>query len=146
MNEQNLIPYDQRSETEARENGRKGGIASGEARRRKKTAREYLQKAFETEVRIDLNDGNGEAKHTMKEVALANLALAASKGDLKSLQYALELIGEAPVTPAELIAIEYRELELLIDRLPDEAADRIAERVIAMQQASINNKKEAENE
>ena len=34
-NEQNLIPMEQRSPEEAREMGRKGGRASGEARRRK---------------------------------------------------------------------------------------------------------------
>ena len=146
MNTENLIPNTARTPEELREMTRKGGIASGEARRRKKTAREYLQKAFATEVKVDLNDGQGEAKHTMKEVALANLALAASKGDLKSLQYALELIGEAPVNAAELVAVEYRELELLIDRLPDEAADRIAEKVIALQRASINQKDKEENE
>lgn len=42
-NEQNLIPNSKRSPSEARENGRKGGIASGEARRRKKTLREIME-------------------------------------------------------------------------------------------------------
>ena len=39
-NEQNLIPMDQRSQSEARELGREGGRASGESRRRKKSLRE----------------------------------------------------------------------------------------------------------
>ena len=38
-NEKNLKPV--RSESEAREKGKKGGIASGKARLAKKTAREY---------------------------------------------------------------------------------------------------------
>ena len=41
-NEQNLIPTNKRTKSEARELGRKGGIASGEARRRKKTCREIF--------------------------------------------------------------------------------------------------------
>lgn len=39
-NEQNLKPFTTRSSEEARELGRKGGIASGEARREKKSLRE----------------------------------------------------------------------------------------------------------
>ena len=35
-NEQNLIPFNKRSKSEAREINKKGGIASGEARRRKR--------------------------------------------------------------------------------------------------------------
>ena len=43
MNEQNLIPTSQRSKSEARELGRKGGKASGEARRLKKKGRDLLR-------------------------------------------------------------------------------------------------------
>lgn len=39
-NEQNLIPMDQRSQSEARELGREGGRASGVSRRRKRSLRE----------------------------------------------------------------------------------------------------------
>lgn len=41
MNEQNLNPV--RTESEAREKGRRGGIASGQARLRKKQGRELLR-------------------------------------------------------------------------------------------------------
>lgn len=39
-NEQNLIPFSERSESEAREYGRKGGINSGVSRRRKRSLKE----------------------------------------------------------------------------------------------------------
>ena len=42
-NEKNLIPMDQRSQSEARELGREGGRASGESRRRKKSLREAAE-------------------------------------------------------------------------------------------------------
>ena len=42
-NEQNLIPMDQRSQSEARELGREGGRAPGESRRRKKSLREAAE-------------------------------------------------------------------------------------------------------
>lgn len=42
-NEQNLIPFDARTESEQREIRRKGGIASGKARRKKKALRERFE-------------------------------------------------------------------------------------------------------
>lgn len=44
---ENLIPHDKRTKEEARENGRKGGIASGKARRRKKEFQDRLRAAME---------------------------------------------------------------------------------------------------
>ena len=43
MNDENLIPNSERSPSELREMGRKGGIRSGEVRRRKKQAREAAE-------------------------------------------------------------------------------------------------------
>ena len=43
-NEENLIPNSQRSSSELREQGRKGGIRSGEARREKKLWKEEIAK------------------------------------------------------------------------------------------------------
>lgn len=40
MNDKNLVPF--RSESEARENGRKGGKKSGETRRRKKALKSLM--------------------------------------------------------------------------------------------------------
>lgn len=42
MNEHNLIPNNKRSPAEVRENGRKGGIRSGEVRREKKRQQELI--------------------------------------------------------------------------------------------------------
>ena len=53
-NEKNLIPNSQRSPSEVRENGRKGGIASGEARRRKRDA----QKAAQLILNLPSSAGN----------------------------------------------------------------------------------------
>lgn len=43
MNNSNLIPNTERSPSELREMGRKGGIASGKARRRKRDLRKMMQ-------------------------------------------------------------------------------------------------------
>ena len=49
-NEKNLIPYSERSENEARENGRKGGIASGESRRKRKLLKDSMNALLELPV------------------------------------------------------------------------------------------------
>lgn len=49
-NEQNLIPFSKRSEREVRELGKKGGKASGKARRRKADFRKTLNLLLTTEI------------------------------------------------------------------------------------------------
>lgn len=51
MNNENLIPFSARSEKEQREIRSKGGKASGEARRRRKTQREFLENALDMKVK-----------------------------------------------------------------------------------------------
>jgi hypothetical protein len=60
-NEKNLKPV--RSESEAREKGKKGGIASGKARLAKKTAREYAIAALESVIK----DKDGKST-TIKDI------------------------------------------------------------------------------
>lgn len=71
--EENLIPFSERSKEEARENGRKGGINSGKARRRKADLRKAVQIMATTEI----TDKNGK-QATGIEIAvqglIANLA------------------------------------------------------------------------
>ena len=53
VNKSNLIPVTERSKDEARENSRKGGIASGVARRRKKEMKEYAEAILSCLVKDD---------------------------------------------------------------------------------------------
>ena len=85
-NEDNLIPTNRRSKDEARELGRKGGIASGEARREKRAMRELLEIALAAKrVRGDI---------TNKEESAAQLAKKMAEGDLKAIEVGLKVIGE----------------------------------------------------
>lgn len=75
-NEKNLKPP--QSTSEARERGKKGGIASGKARLAKKTAREYAIAALEGVVK-----GKDGTKTTVKDVMIQKLiAKAVSESDL----------------------------------------------------------------
>ena len=47
MNDENLIPISKRTEQERKEMGRKGGIASGAARRRKKEYQRFMSVCME---------------------------------------------------------------------------------------------------
>lgn len=87
MNEDNLIPMNKRTEEEQREIARKGGIASGEARRRKKTLREELIELLET------NDNNNKIS-----IAILNKAL---NGDIQAFTTIRDTIGEKPVDKVE---------------------------------------------
>lgn len=87
-NEQNLRPV--RNEKEARELGRKGGIASGEARRQKKTMRETLEQMLDEVANIE---GNKD-KLTYRQLATLGLLKGAVQGNNANYKTILETIGE----------------------------------------------------
>ena len=79
-NEQNLIPGNKRSQSEARENGRKGGIASGEKRRHQRDLREAV-KALQSVVVPVKGGGDGL---TYAEAIARAVGVKAAQGDLKA--------------------------------------------------------------
>lgn len=80
-NEENLIPMDKRSKDEARELGRKGGIASGASRRAYRSLKQAA-KAFFRE--------NDDAAMRMIQA----LYEEAEKGNIKAIDKLQDLIGE----------------------------------------------------
>lgn len=99
-NEQNLIPMDQRSEDEVRALARKGGLASGASRRRKKSLREaadlYLSlQVSDKRVWNKLSRDGVEPEDIDNQMAIvAGLSLKAMKGDAKAAKTLFELLGE----------------------------------------------------
>jgi hypothetical protein len=105
-NEQNLKPFtsDQNRE-KAAENGRKGGKASGEAKRRKKEMRERL----ELLLSMPINSGKGaeiekiksfgaiKGKNiTVEDAILIAIAQKAMKGDISAGTFIRDTVGEKP--------------------------------------------------
>ena len=75
---------------EAREIGRKGGIASGESRRRRKLIRETIEEVLSTEVKA--KDGNTA---TTQDLLVASVvAKAIDSGNFRALESLAELLGE----------------------------------------------------
>lgn len=89
-NEQNLIPFDKRSESQARELGQKGGIASGRARRAKREAREWAKIALDEM----LKGKHGEDVPTRYAMIKKQIQKAVGKGDTASFEKVLRLAGE----------------------------------------------------
>lgn len=98
MNEKNLIIP---TSEEARKNGRKGGIASGKARKRKKTVAEALREAGERNIadipglekiakKYGLTGEDDILSLTTQAIYINEL----KKGNFKSLRELTEILGE----------------------------------------------------
>ena len=97
--EDNLIPFtSEQSREQAKINGRKGGIASGEAKRARKSMRDMLDYLLEKEI---LNKQTGE-QVTCQEAMLSSMIKKAIKGDVKACQFVRDTIGEMPAVKTEL--------------------------------------------
>lgn len=106
-NEKNLIPVAERSPSELRKMTSKGGKASGEARRAKKTLRELATlfgslKLDGKQKRQMQELGIPETEHTRFMQAVVSLFQKALKGDVSAFNAIRDLIGEKPVDRTQL--------------------------------------------
>ena len=100
-NEKNLIPFDERTENEQREIARQGGIASGIARREKKTVQKILgdfldlgitqNRTLEALARKAGLSTDGSIKDLVTAVCVLNTL---KKGDISELEKIAKLLGE----------------------------------------------------
>ena len=126
-NEQNLIPFtsDQNRE-EAAKNGRKGGVASGAARRRKRSMREaadlFLSLPVSDQTKwnkiAEMGVEPGEIDNQM--AMIIGLTAAATNGDAKAAKVIVELLGEAKPEP-------YADMEIEDDPLSKALMEEAAE-------------------
>ena len=99
LNEKNLKPI--RTESEAREKGRNGGIASGKARREKKTIQKILADLLDSEIKDSPQfaklaskmgvESDKSVKDIFTMVCLLNSVKSGNLGDLERLS---KLLGE----------------------------------------------------
>ena len=110
MNDQNLIPNSERSPSEIREMGEKGGKASGAARRMRKTLREALKNALschipETSphykrVKAQMRALGIEGEPTVQDIPVLGMIIKSSK-DANAFAIVRDTIGEKPVETFE---------------------------------------------
>lgn len=87
----NLIPFNELTEDKQRELASKGGKASGEARRLKKTMKLALKELLEEEVKD--KQGNSTGK-TYQELVNIGLLKGAMKGNANNYKVIAEMLGE----------------------------------------------------
>lgn len=100
-NPENLIPNDERTPSERRENARKAGEASGKARREKKTIQNILNDYLDSDVKSKSNlkkiaqEYGIKGNQTIKElVTVACVLNTLKKGDIEKLSVLQGIIGE----------------------------------------------------
>lgn len=94
----NLIPNSERTPQERKENTRKAGIASGEARRRKRDIRIALEMLLEK----DFTDKQGNVRTGAELMALKQFEKAI-KGDTKAFEVVRDTAGQKPI---EKVSVE----------------------------------------
>ena len=119
MNDENLIPIANRSPEEVRAMGKKGGIASGVARRRKRA----LKEAADLYLSLPVSDkrtwnrlarrGIGPEDIDNQMLVIAGLTDAAACGDAKAAAVLFKALGE-DVPPGEANEDQLREAKKLL--------------------------------
>ena len=107
MNEDNLIPNWERTPEERQEIARKGGIASGKARRERKALKEALL------VALDIEKGN----KTVQEIGVEALLQKFMSGDIQAFTTVRDTIGEKPTDKVE--AAVNSEVNIIIELTDD---------------------------
>lgn len=127
--EKNLIPMDQRSEDEARELGRQGGIASGAARRRKRALKEAADLYLSLPV-SDRRKWNALARRGIdpedidnQMAMIAGLTDAAAGGDARAGRLIVDILGEEAGGAKETQG-QSTDMQALADLLAHPAPDR----------------------
>lgn len=108
-NIQNLIPNSERTPSERRANARKAGIASGEARRQKKTLKEQMELLLSLPVKDEQTKAFIESLGIDSDIINNSMAITLSmyqealKGNTKAFELIRDTIGEKPT---DKLAIE----------------------------------------
>ena len=115
MNEQNLIPFNERSESEVRELNAKGGKASGEARRRKKDMKQKMKALLELPAAANDREqlealGVSPDDMDNEMVLVMSMFLSAAQGDTKAFDRVIQILGK-DIAHEELV-LKKRELKL----------------------------------
>lgn len=111
-NEENLkkgVPYRFRTGEKQVEIARKGGIASGEARRRKKTMRETAKMLLDMEIPNAAKElrkklklmGVSEDDFTYQSALMVGILNQAMKGNTKAASFLRDTVGENPLLMEE---------------------------------------------
>ena len=124
---ENLIDPKDRTSEQLREMTRKGGIKSGEARRRKKTMREALEMLmYKTELNEQTKsmlkaEGISEDDFNHQMVITRSLIAKAESGDVQAYNAICGMIGEKPADKVEMSGGQSMDIKIeYITKSPDD--------------------------
>lgn len=101
----NLLKAEDLTSVELRERAKKGGIASGKARREKKALKETLEELLAMPIKDGKSDDIEKIKSiagikgkniTMQEAIMVAMLNKAAKGDVRAAEYVRDTIGQKP--------------------------------------------------
>lgn len=105
-NNENLVPFtSDQSREEAVRNGRKGGIKSGQARRRKAALRDTMNRCLTMQAHVDglsdvlIADGGQSTYEEIITMAMINQAMF---GDVKAYNAIMKVVGQTDKSEADL--------------------------------------------
>ena len=115
VNENNLTPFSERSVSEAREAGSKGGKASGETRRRKRDMKQKMKALLELPAAANDREqlealGISPDDMDNEMVLVMSMFLSAAQGDTKAFDRVIQILGKD--IAHEELALKKRELKL----------------------------------
>lgn len=118
-NEENLIPLNKRTKSEAREISKKGGQASGAARRKKKTMKQVANYLLSLPVVEELQEemiqsGIASDDADNQTALVFSMMQRAIKGNVTAAQFIANITGSTAMTEAERekIKLEKKRLKL----------------------------------
>lgn len=102
-NEENLIPVTELTESEARELSKRGGIASGVARRKKKTMRDTINLALglrseltDAEIERYMRFGFADEDIDNQAKIIMGIMKLAAEGDIRAAEFIRDTAGQKP--------------------------------------------------
>lgn len=111
---ENLVAFKKGDTTDKAKNGRLGGIASGESKRRMKTFKEELMAILQEE----LVNSKGE-KITVQENINRALLVRAGKGDTKAYVIIRDTLGQKPVDESKVVVENAGDVKINLDLVKD---------------------------
>ena len=133
-NEENLKPTSKRTKSEAREISKKGGIASGKSRRRKKALRTALKEAVsltlkelphDLRVAIMYAANITDVELTVSDAILGSLIRSACAGNSQMMKVLLDVLDETPDVRIKEREMKMKERALREDDKGGDAVDDV---------------------
>lgn len=123
LNDKNLVPFTERSESEVREINSRGGKKSGETRRRKKALKSLMNDLLSSDIvnddiynsTVDMGFGTDP---TYGAAVVAAMVRQAALGDTKAFNAIVDLIGEG--SSGERVKLQKKQVELQERKLSGE--------------------------